>query len=564
VKLIHSIASAQLQTRLEGSARAFSATARNPSLRRAQLSFGAAWTAEWAFTVAIGVVAFRDGGTDAVGVVGFVRMAPAAVIGPLGAAFADRYSRERVLLWSCLVRAGALVGAALLLAANDSRLAVYALAVVSTAAFTVFRPAHSALLPALCRTPLELMSANVVRSLLDSTSFLVGPLAAALLLDLGSPQAVFVFATLLSVASGGLLAALSYEAPPRPAPAPLRRIASETLEGFRAVAHYRDAALIVGVAVAQALTRGFSIVFLVVVPLELLGMGAPGVGILTAAVGAGAVGGSLGASIFVSGRRLAAVEGIGVTLWGLPFVLTGAFPHEPVVFALMCVVGVGNALVDVGLFTLVPRVVPDEIMARAFGALESLVALAVAAGALIAPPVIALLGVRGALVSLGLVGPVVVGLSWRALRALDGSIEHRDEEIQVLTQVGMLGLLPMPAIDNLAIRVERRSFGPGQVVFHQGDGGDRFYVIEHGEAEVIGDGRLIGTLGRGEGFGEIALLRDVPRTATVRALTPLDLYMLDRRHFVATVNGYSSSAGEADALVRDRVGAFGPHPGPVA
>jgi len=234
-----------------------------------------------------------------------------------------------------------------------------------------------------------------------------------------------------------------------------------------------------------------------------------------------------------------------------------------VVFALMCVVGVANALVDIGVFTLVPRLVPEEIMARVFGVLESLVALAVAVGSLVTPIAIDLLGIRGALVALGLVGPVVVALAWRQLRALDRSLTHRDDEIDMLQEVGMFRPLPMPAIDTLAVHVDHAHFAAGQVVFQQGDRGDRFYVIEHGEAEVIGDGRLIRTMANGEGFGEIALLHDTLRTTTVRARTTLDLYTLDRRHFVTAVNGYGSSAREADTLVRDRLTAFDPRPGPA-
>jgi MFS family permease len=550
--------SARMRTRLADSAQAFSATASNQSLLRAQLAFGAAWTAEWAFTVALGVVAFRDGGATAVGVVAFVRLAPSAFLAPLGTAFADRFPRDWVLLWSCLIRAAATAAATLVLAADGPNVVVYALALLATAAFTVFRPAHSALLPTLCTTPLELTGANVVRGLLDSLSTLLGPLAAALLLDIGSPAAVFALATALSLGSGLLLLRLSYEAPGRPPPQPLRLIMLETVDGFRALARHRDAGLVIGVAVAQALTRGFLNVFVVVVAFELLQIGEPGVGVLTAAVGAGAVAGSLGASMLVTGRRLAAVEGLGVALWGVPLVLIGAFPNQPAVLALMGVIGVGNALVDIGLFTLVPRIVPEELLARVFGALESLVALAVAIGSLVTPLAIDLIGIRGALAVLGLLAPALVAVAWRGLRAIDASIAHRDEEVEVLNRVAIFRPLPMPAIDNLALQVDHAEFAAGVEVFRQGEQGDRFYVIEDGEADVIGDGRLIRTMRSGDGFGEIALLHDKPRTATVRARTPLRLYALDRRHFLSTVSGYRSSAHEADALARERLDTFDP------
>jgi Cyclic nucleotide-binding domain len=435
---------------------------------------------------------------------------------------------------------------------------VYALAVLATAAFTVFRPVHSALLPSLCLTPLELTSANVVRGLVDSLSTLLGPLAAALLLGLASPSAVFAFVALLSLWSGVLLLGLSYERPPRPAPQPLARIVRETTEGFRALRRYRDAGLLVGIALAQVFTRGCLNVFLVVVALELLETGEPGVGVLTAAIGAGAVAGSLGASVLVSGRHLAVVQGIGVALWGLPLILSGAFPYEPVVLALMCVVGVGNALVDVGLFTLLARLTPEELLARVFGALESLVALVVALGSLVTPLAVELLGVRGALAVLGLAAPVCVALAWRHLRAIDSSLAHRDEEIEVLRGVGLLRPLPMPAIESLAAHVGHTRMAAGEEVFRQGEHGDSFYVIKQGEADVIGDGRLVRTMGPGDGFGEIALMRDTVRTATVRARTPLLLYTLERRDFLFNVGGYPSSMREADTLMEGRLRTFSP------
>jgi MFS family permease len=553
-----SAAPAWLRERLAASGRAFSATARNRGLLRAQLAFAATWTAEAAFTVGIAVVAYRDGGAGAVGVVAFLRMAPTALVTPFGAALADRFRRDRVLVWSCLVRAAATAAATLVLAVGVTHLALYALAVISTAAFRLFRPSHSALLPGLCNTPLELTSANVVRGLLDSLSTLVGPLSAALLLGLGSPAAVFVASAFLSLVSGLLLLGLSYEAPPRTRPQPLRRIVHETVEGFQALARYQDAGVLIGLSLVQTLTQGFLSVFVVVLALQVLGMGEPGVGLLTAALGAGAVASSLGASMFVSGRRLAALQGVGVMLWGVPLTLSGALPAAPVILGLMCVIGIGNAFVDIGLHTLPARLVPEELLARVFGVKASLTALSGAVGAFVTPFAIDLLGIRGALVLLGLVAPTVVALAWHRLHAIDAAIAQRDQEIAVLNGVAMFRPLPMPAIDSLALHAEHMQVSAGQDVFCQGEDGDRFYVIEDGEADVIGDGRLIRRLDSGDGFGEIALLQDRSRTATVRARTPLRLHGLDRRDLRLAVGGYESCECVADALVLDRLRAFAP------
>ena len=546
--------------RLGDSRQAFASVRRNPALRRALLAFGCAWTAEWAFTVALGVVAFRNGGATAVGVVAFARMAPAALLAPTSIAVADRFGRDTLLVFASLVRGGAIAAATVLLATAAPLLAVYACAVVATAAFILFRPAHSALLPALCSDPLELTSANVVRGILDSVGTLLGSLAAAALIALSGTAAALAFAAVLSLGAGTLLVHLPYEHPQhRTSPAWLR-IGAETTAGFRAMWRHRDAGLLLGLALAQTFTRGCLNVFLVVVPFELLHTGQTGVALMTAAVGAGAVAGSVGAFVLVSGRRLAVIEGIGVALWGISISLSGVLPYVPTVLGLMCLLGIGNALVDVGLFTLPARLVPYELLASVFGAFESLAAVTVAMGSLITPLAIALLGTRGALVVLGIPAFALVVVAWRRLRDIDGSVVHRDREIAVLRRVSILRPLPIPSIDALAASVEIMSVAAGVEVFRQGDSGDRFYVIEEGDAEVVGDGRVVSTLGPGECFGEIALVRDAPRTATVRARTPLRLASVARAAFLLAVDGFSASAREADVLVRDRLAGFTPRP----
>src|SRR5689334_23164309 len=244
------------RSRLRDAAAAFASNARNPSLRRAQLSFLGAWTAEWAFTVGLGIVAYRDGGTTAVGLVGLLRMAPSAILAPLLSPLADRGRRERVLILVSTLRGAATGAAAVVVALSGPTYVIYALAVLSTIATTLYRPAHSALLPSLCRTGYELASANVVRGLLDSTATLVGPLVAAVLLQFTGVDVVFAVAAAASFWAAALLVRLRYEAPPRP-PAPSRpNLAKEAVEGIRAVVRNRDLSLVLGLAAAQALTRG--------------------------------------------------------------------------------------------------------------------------------------------------------------------------------------------------------------------------------------------------------------------------------------------------------------------
>ena len=226
---------------------------------------------------------------------------------------------------------------------------------LSTIATTLYRPAHSALIPSLCHSGYELASANVVRGLLDSAATLVGPLLAALLLQLAGVTSVFAVAAAASFWAALLLTRLRYEAPPRP-PAPLgSNLLRSAAEGIRAVSRNADLALIMGLAVAQTLIRGALTVLTVVVAIDLLDTGEPGVGLLSAAIGAGAVLGSLAASLLVDTRRLGAWFAVGVTLWGVPVTLIGVFPQQVAALGLLACVGVGNALIDLGGFTLLGR-----------------------------------------------------------------------------------------------------------------------------------------------------------------------------------------------------------------
>ncbi|MGH3705243.1 MAG: MFS transporter [Agromyces sp.] len=545
--------------RVRDAAAAFASNWRNPNLRRAQLSFLGAWTAEWAFTVALGIVAYRDGGAAALGLVGLLRMVPSAILAPLLSPIADRGRRERVLILVSIVRGLATAAAAVVAAVAGPPAVIYALAILSTIAATLYRPAHSALLPSLCRTGHELASANVVRGLLDSAATLVGPLLAAVLLQFTGVDVVFAVAAAASFWAAALLARLKYDAPPRPSAPKRPNLAKEAADGVRAVTANRDLMLILGLAAAQALTRGALTVLSVVVAIELLGTGEPGVGALMTAVGVGAVLGSLAASLLVGTGRLGVWFAVGVGLWGLPFTLVGLAPSEVPALGLLAFVGVGNALIDVAGFTLIARMAPDEVLARVFGVLESLVAVFIGIGAVVASTLVEWFGVQTALIAIGLVCPVLALASLRRLRGMDRTVDVLDDDIGLLQQVPMFRSLPLPSIEQLARGLEPVAVPAGAAVFTQGDVGDRYFVIEAGEADIVGDGRVVATLGPGEGFGEIALLRRTRRTASVVAKSALALRALGSERFLPVVLGYTASAQEAAIVVEDQLERYSPN-----
>jgi CRP-like cAMP-binding protein len=543
---------ARLRGRLSDAATAFAGTFADPSMRRAQLSFGLICAAEWAFMIALSVVAYGDGGARAVALVTTLVLVPAALLAPLATTLADRFARDRILVVTGLICMAASAAVAAAVAAGAGPVLTYGPAVLMVAAFTVVRPAHTALLPALCQTPRQLTGAAVVRGMMDSLATLCGPALAAVGLALAGSQAVFAGAAVAAACSALLMARVSYERPQRCVGARLR-LGRDAIEGVAALVQHRDAAFIVGIALAQTFTRGCLGVLTVLMAIDLLGSGEAGVGVLTSAIGAGAVVGSLGAGMLAGSRSLARWEGVGTALWGLPLVACAVFPQPLAVLVFLAAVGVGNALVDVGLFTLPTRIVPEALVGRVFGVFESLAALTVALGSLTAPLLVSAFGIRGALLAAGMAAPICVLLVWPRLRRIDRAMVGRESEIALLRAVPMLRLLPLPAIEGLANAVEPSVVERDAIVFEQGERGDRFYVIGAGEAEVLLDGERLCVLSTGDAFGEIALLGECPRTATVRALTELRLHAVASDAFVRAVTGHRPAATEAAQTVQRKL-----------
>jgi MFS family permease len=527
----------------------FGALSRGP-LHRAQISFAAMWASESAFMVTLAVLAYDEGGAAAVGVVTAARMATAAFLGPFLATMADRVRRERVLTCIGIVRGAMLAGAAAVTASGGPAAATYGFAIVATVAVALYRPAHSALLPALAKSPADLTRANAVRGMLDSLSTLGGPLAAAVLLAASGPATAFAACAAASLLGGLVVVGLPYDVPPRAA-AVRGSAGRDVVQGFATIAGDRTLSLITGLGVVQTLTRGCLTVFTVVLAIDLLDTGAPGVGVLNAAIGAGGVLGSLFAFTLVRRGGLARWFGVGIALFGAPLALIGVLPAQAAAIVLLGLVGVGNALIDVGGFTILARMTDETVLARMFAGFEAILTLGFALGGLLAPVLISGLGPRPALVVVGLLAPMAVAASWTTLRRLDGRLCIRDADIQILRAVPMLAVLPAATIEQLGAGLDHAEFAPGQTVFAQGDAGDRFYVVESGRADVVRHGRVINTLGRGAGFGEIALLDARPRTATILAsgAEPLCVGVVQRSAFLTAVTGYPTSATASREVV---------------
>jgi MFS family permease len=542
-----------LRRRLGESLRAFAAVFHNEDLRRLELAWSGSIIGQWGYEVALAVFAYRAGGATAVGLVAFVRLLPAAAIAPFAALLGDRFRRKRIMVAADLARVCAMGAAAAAVFGGAPAATVYALAAIAAVTGTAFGPAQSALLPSLARSAEELTAANATSTTLESVGFFVGPALGGVLLAVTSVGAVFTMTAALFLWSAFVLARIGGDSRGGPG-VEADSILREALAGFRAVIVERRLRLLVGLYGLQTLAAGILRVLLVVTALRVLDLGPSGVGFLNSAVGVGALAGMLVVLTLVGSSRLAAVFGLGILLWGVPLVLLGIWPSIAAALVLLGILGVGNTLVDVAGLTLLQRAAPDDVRARVFGVLESVFLGTIAIGAILAPLLTAVLGARGALIAAGGGLSVLVLLFWRPLNALDAAAAVPESELALLRGIPIFAPLPPVTLEQLASHLSRVRVPAGQVVFRRGDPGDLFYVIGGGEVVVALDGGPPVTLGRGAYFGEIALLRDVPRTATVTARIEVELYALERDVFIAAVTGHAPSADAADAVIATRLG----------
>ena len=541
-----------LRGRVRHSFDAFAEVFRHRDLRYLELALGLNASAENAYLVALSVYAYDQGGATAVGLVGLIRMVPAGVAGLFGAVVADRYRREWLLRLLYFGRA-ALAGATGLAFFTGAPVpVVFALAAVLNILAVLLRPAYWALLPDLARTPEQLVACNVVAGILEGLAWLAGPAVAAVLIDVASPGVAFI------AAGGALLVAVAFSARVKAAhlvqqkPAE-RRVLAETLAGVRTVVGDPGARVLFSLFGAQTIVRGALNVLVVVSAIELLHMGEPGVGWLNSAFGVGGIVGAIGAFALIGRRRLALPFGLGLIMWGAPIALVALMPHPAVALVLLGIPGAGNAVLDVAGLTMLQRIIPNRVLGRVFGALEAQVFATVGLGSLLASGLIAWLGIRGALLAVGALLPVLAALAWPRLRRIDETTVVPEAELALLSAIPMFGALPAVALEHLAANIHPVSVPEGSTVFREGEDGDQFYVITEGEVVVSVGRRITARLGPGDYFGEIALLRGMPRTATVTAKADLSLCALGSEPFLAAVSGNTLSTGEADRVVTERL-----------
>jgi len=522
---------------------------RNPELRRIELAFAGFNAGEWGAWIAMLVYAYEQGGATTAGLVAAAQLVPAGLAAPFAAVLADRYAPARVLTLGYVAQALAMGATAAALLAHGPPLLAYALAAVGATCVTVTRPTQSALVPALARTPDELTATNVVSGWIEAVSVLVAPAGAGVILAVASPGWVFAALAVVTLAAALLVAPLRGPPPaaePRP---PLE----EALAGFRLLAKEPAARTLVALLGGQFIAIGALDVLYVVLAISVLDLGGSGAGYLNAAFGAGGVAGIAVTVSLIGRRRLMPALVLGILAWGAAFALLGAWPTTIGALLLLAVAGAGRSLLDVAGRTILQRTAPGDVLSRVFGVLEGLSMASLALGSLLTPALVSLFGARWAILGIGALLPLAVLLASRPLLEIDRRAPVPVVEIALLRSLPLFSPLGAPALEGLARGLAELQAPAGTVVVREGEPGDRFYVVAEGELDVSARGRELRTIGRGDGFGEIALLENVPRTATVTALTDSRLYSLDKPSFLASVSSHPRAAGEADRLVRERL-----------
>ena len=530
------------------------AAVRNRDIRRVELAWGAAIAAEWAHFVAFGVFAYEQGGASGVGLAGLVRLLPAALVAPFAASLGDRFPRERFLLAMTCIASIALVGSAVAFYV-DAEVLVFAFAALLGLAVTLIRPALQALLPSLARTPRELIASNAATSTIESLGTLVGPILAGVLVSAADAGLVFAVGAATLVLAALLLARVRVEGraglPLGVDEAGLRRVAAA---GFRTIARAPGASLVVALICAQTFVRGCLNVLIVVAAFRVLDAGPEAVGYMTAAIGVGGLLGGVGA-MTLGGRRLAVAFALALVFWGLPIALIGPWPDVVFAVLMLAIVGAANSVEDVAGFTLLQRLVPDQMLARVLGVTWSLAMGGVALGSIAAPVLINGLGARTAFVVVGAILPVLSFLAYRRLAEIDKAVAPAPE-LALIEQVPMFAPLSVAAKERVAANLVPLAVEAGKLVIRAGDVGDRFYIVDDGELDIAADGKHK-TVYHADYFGEIALLRNVPRTATVTALADTRLYALQREDFLAAVTGHTAANAAAAAVADERLGSSG-------
>ena len=527
--------------------------ARNPRLRRIELGFvgfNATECGEW---IAVLVYAYERGGTTVAALFAALQLAPCAFVAPVLAAWLERHPNRPVLAFGYLAQAVGMAATAAAMLAGSPALVVYGVAIVAALSFTATRPVQAALLPGVVRTPAELTAANVLSNWAEGAGVVGGPLLVGVVIGaVGGPGGVLVLLAGVAAACAVLVWPIRQTAALADADEE-ESLAQRVHGGVAALREDSNGRLLFGLVGSQGIVLGALDLLCVLMAYRILGIGRSGVGFLNASFGFGGIVGAALAVMLVCRRRLAPPLLLGVLIWGAAFAALGLQSAALGAYLLLGLSGAARSIVDVSGRSLLQRVCSGDVLARVFGLLEGLDMAAYAAGSLIVPLVFAIGGPRAAVIVVGLVLPFVTAVGARRLLDIDAHANVPIVEIGLLRHSDLFRGLPAPELEALARDLDHTHFPAASVLIREGDVGDRYYLVADGTVAVSQGGAAIRVLGRGEGFGEIALLRDVPRTATVTAVSDVDLYALSKHDFLTALTGHDPTRHLAERLTSERL-----------
>lgn len=521
--------------------------AKNSRLMRLVVAYGCGAVTEWAVYFAVLVFAQDRGGSSAAGWAALGLVLPMGIIAPFVGRLTDG-PRPLVWLTSVLIaQSVALVVATVMAVTEAPLILVVVSASIAVGGISFIRPAYSVITPSQVRTARELTASNLFAGFADSGCVLVGPLLATALLTIAGPPLVLAVGAMLALVGAISTATLLGEEragrqTERQPPAPMMAM-------MKAAISRPSVRVLLGVLFVQQMVMGAIDLVFVVFAVDELGIGDQGAGLLSVSFGVGAICSGFGSSVLIGRPRLAPAIAVMLAGTAASLLVMGLFPTVAVAVIGFVMAGFCRSLLDVTARMLLQRSSPAESLAPVFGMMEILTGVGLMAGTGLAQTTIAIGGAPLTLIVFGIGVAGVLTLVARKVWSADDAADVPIVAIRLLRSVSVFQPLPPLTIEAIARSSQERQFATDEVLMREGDPGDGYFAIASGMVAVTVDGREIGRYGRGSGVGEIALLADVPRTATVTALEPTGVLAIEREPFMEAVTGHAASEAAAWRLI---------------
>ena len=522
---------------------------RRRDIRRLELGFVVFSFGEHATWLAVLVFALQRGGAGEVGAVAVVQLVPGVFLAPLAAYAGDRFAPQRALAVGYGAQCVSMAATAAAMWAG-APLVAYAAATVAATCVTFTRPVMGSILPTVTHRPADLIAANTVTGVVEQFGLLGGPLVAGAVMAVSSPAMVFAVAGAGTGVSALLVLGVDPIERSVPAGVGAADVLSQAFGGFAALGRNVILRALIWLVVCAGIIQGIADVVFVTFAEDRLGGGGGQTGLLAGAYGLGAVAGSLGFSRLAAGGSVSRFVVTSAVLAGAAMLGVAAIDALVPALVAFAVLGSGETLLSLTAKVTVQRQAPLDVLTRIFGVGEGLQMGSVAVGSLTVSVLIASWSLTLALVWLAAAVCVAVLIGFVVVRRHGDDIELVDQGIiDRLLEDPIFDTLAAPTVERLARAAEQLSVPAGAVVVAEGERGDRYYLVLDGRATVTSEDRLLRVLDDGDSFGAIALVRDVGRTATVRAISPLTLLGVPREDFLEAVTGSPRSLRTVTTIV---------------